>query len=50
MSNGGMVKLTYDFLNVKAEDDGIPFEVTIQQVSLASSLKLTASLEDTSLG
>ena len=50
MSNGGMVKLTYDYLILKAEDDEIPFEAPIQHVSLASSLKLTVSLEDTSLG
>ena len=50
ISNGGIVRLSYDYLLLKAEDDGISFEAPIQNVSLASSLRLTATLEEMTLG
>lgn len=46
ISNGGIVRLTQEFLSMKAEDDGIPFESPIQNVTLASSLKITSTIED----
>lgn len=49
MSNGGIVRLTYDTIQAKCED-GNEFETSVQNVKLASSLKITLTLESLNLG
>ena len=48
-SNGGIVRLNFDTIMAKAED-GLEFEVPVQNVTLASSLKITLTLESVNLG
>lgn len=49
MSNGGIVRLSYDTIQAKCED-GVEFETSVQNVKLASSLKITLTLESLNLG
>lgn len=43
-SNGGHVSLTYDQIRLRV-DDGLDFDVAVQDVPLASSLKISVSLQ-----
>lgn len=47
-SNGGIVRLNYDCILAKAEE-GVEFDISVQNVTLASSLKISLSLETVSL-
>jgi uncharacterized membrane protein YgcG len=47
-SNGGQVVLTYEMILSKAED-GLEFDVAVQNVPLASSLKISLLIEGTGL-
>ena len=49
LSNGGIVPLSFDYIQMKCED-GMEFETPVQNVKLASSLKITLSLESLNLG
>lgn len=49
MSNGGIVRMSYDYIQARCED-GVEFETSVQNVKLASSLKITLSLESVNLG
>lgn len=48
-SNGGIIRLSYDTIVAKCEE-GEEFETSIQNVKLASSLKITLTLESLNLG
>jgi len=44
-SNGGQVTLTYDFILNKLLDNGFEFDVAIQNVALASSLRISMFIQ-----
>lgn len=49
LSNGGIVRMPFEVLQAKSEE-GAEFETSIQNVKLASSLRITLQLEAVNLG
>ena len=49
LSNGGIVRMSFEYVQMRCED-GIEFESPVQNVKLASSLKITLTPEDVNLG
>jgi hypothetical protein len=49
LSNGGILRMSYDYIQARCED-GAEFETAVQNVKLASSLKITLTLESVNLG
>jgi len=45
ISNGGQVVLTYDFILNKLLDNGFEFDIAIQNVPLASSLRMSLFIQ-----